>query len=216
MNRIDFRLVLGGLLILAGIVFLLENLGVVALGGLFWGAFLLVCGAGFTTVTLTRPGQWWALIPGVFLLALSGLVFLDFWLPALADRYGGAITLGGLGLAFFAVYLADRLHWWALIPGGILASLAAVDLAPQIESLRRLDSAVILFAGFGLTFLLVFVLPTRGERNTWAIFPALGMLLVSVLIFGSAAALLNIIWPLLIIGLGLVLIGRSLLGRGRA
>jgi hypothetical protein len=42
------------------------------------------------------------------------------------------------------------------------------------------------------------------------------MLLVSVLIFGSAAALLNIIWPLLIIGLGLVLIGRSLLGRGRA
>ncbi|WP_269089290.1 hypothetical protein [Thermus thermamylovorans] len=83
--------------------------------------------------------------------------------------WGGALFLLGAGFGFAGVYAADRGQWWALIPGGILLSLAAVAL---VEGLfPGTDAGFLLFLGLALTFGLLFLL---GHR--WALWPALGVL----------------------------------------
>ena len=41
----------------------------------------------------------------------------------------------GLGLGFCAIWFLHRAHWWALIPGGILALAGLQDLAASGDSM---------------------------------------------------------------------------------
>ena len=98
-----------------GLIFLLWGFGARSVGLLIPGA--LLCGAG----------------PGIFLIEqplrdLGG------------DGRGGVFLLSfalGWGLiTVLSALVSDRPHWWALIPGGLLAvigaSLLAGGLAPQV------------------------------------------------------------------------------------
>jgi hypothetical protein len=46
---------------------------------------------------------------------------------------GRALFLAALSLAFWAVYLTRREQWWAIIPGGALATLALVAALDTIK-----------------------------------------------------------------------------------
>ncbi len=206
------RVLWGGLLIAAGILFLLENLGVIQFADIFWAILMGLGGVFFLSVFLADRNNWWALIPGIILFDLALLVALDAIFPQFAGSVGGALFLAGIGLSFWVIYLIRRDHWWAIIPGGALFTLAAVVIASSLG--YETESGGVLFLGLGLTFGLVALAPTsEGGRMTWAWIPAAALVVIGVLVFGAAANLINYLWPAVLILLGLFLVYRTLSGR---
>jgi hypothetical protein len=69
---------------------------------------------------VNRAEQWWAIIPGGFMLVLALVLALTVTLTRLETL--GAILFVGMGIVFLLVYLlaGKTRHWWALIPAGVL------------------------------------------------------------------------------------------------
>jgi uncharacterized membrane protein HdeD (DUF308 family) len=209
MRKIESRIVIGGILIVAGLLFLLENLDIIQLGELFWGIILISTGVAFLVFFMRKRQHWWALIPGIILLDLGFLLLLQNYAPDFAELYGGGVLFAGIAVSFFAVYAVSPWNWWAIIPGGVMLTLAGITLIePYVEN-QGLGVGGGFFLGLGLTFLLVYILPAPGGRNTWAIFPSAALFLMGILILVSAEELINYIWPTFLILLGVALLARN-------
>ncbi len=96
-----------------------------------------------------------------------------------------------LSLPFILAVAASHKHWWALIPAGIFASTGLVALIsillPEYNYILVGEFSVgvylsLLCLGFAATFLVIWSL--RSQQPTgWAIYPAFGCLLASILAF---------------------------------
>jgi len=203
---IESRLVWGLLLILAGGLFLLQNLGLFPASGLVWSILLALGGGFFISFFVQSREHWWGLIPGITLLAIALLVFLENFFPRVSDFWGGGIVLGGIGIAFLAVYLTNRANWWALIPMGVMLTLAVVSVLDQLSGI---DTGGIFFLGLGATFTLVALLPVEGMQMRWAWIPAGVLLVIGFFISIQSASLLSFVGPAALILAGLFFIFRA-------
>jgi uncharacterized BrkB/YihY/UPF0761 family membrane protein len=98
MRRVGGRIILGTLLIAAGVLSLLQNLTGIQVGGLFWSLLFGIAGVVFLYVWLThRSDNWWDVIPGIVLLSLAMLIALDQLAPTVGGDWGGVIFFGGVG-----------------------------------------------------------------------------------------------------------------------
>lgn len=163
MKRIDFRIVVGAMLVLGGVLALMETLGYLKNAtDLFWSGVFIVAGLAF--LSLLFGGNWWAVFPGFTLVSLGALIIL----PASLENFGGAIFLGGIALSFWYVYFTSRTErWWALIPAGVMTALALVVVVS--ERFEEYSGAVFL-GGIGLAFLMVYF--TNMAERWWALIPA--------------------------------------------
>jgi hypothetical protein len=198
-KRIDWRLMIGALLMAGGAMSLLEVLGVIPRASdLFWG---LAFGAGgvFFLSLFARGGQnWWAAFPGFVMLGIAAGNFL----PVSLEEWDGPLFLFFVGVSFWAVYFtARRARWWALIPGGVLWTLATVN---AFSASTGEEQGAIFFIGLSLTFLLVALL----ARMDWAYFPAAILLVMGVLVGTSYAGWADYVWPIALIGAGLFMVVR--------
>jgi hypothetical protein len=207
MKRSD--LTWGVLLVLGGIVLLLQNLGLFGSAeDLIWTILFALGGAAFLGVFAINRTFWWALIPGFTLLSLSTLMALEQLTPGGSGTWGGSIFLGGIGLSFWAIYLTHPRMWWAIIPGGILVTLAVVaglDGMPAVG----FDTGAIFFGGLALTFGLVYLLPGPTRRMTWALIPAAICAALALVVLTSSAAILEYVWPVALILIGLYFVYRT-------
>lgn len=208
MKTLKSRLMWGVLLIVAGTLFLLENLGLLVLGSA-WGLLFAAAGAVFLVEFFVYREHWWAAIPGFTLAGLAALIGLSAIFPRAHGGLGAGLFMGSIGLGFLAVYLRSRMReWWAIIPGGITFSLGVL-LA--LEPLLPGEAFAGLFMlGIGGTFALVYLLPTGGERMRWALIPAGILGVIGVLIFSASFELINLVWALAFIALGGWLIFRGM------
>lgn len=207
MKWITSRVLWGLLLVAGGVIFLLENLNIIEVSGLFWAVLFAIAGLGFLTGFISDRQHWWALIPGIILLAIGTLIFLDTVSPRATERIGGVIVLGGIGLAFLIVYLVNRANWWALIPAGVMFTLSAVALLEG--TMTGFETGGIFFLGLGLTFLLVALLPTPDGYMRWAFIPAGVLLLIGILMTAAMTQAINFVWPIALIVVGLFLVLRA-------
>ena len=208
MKRLETRILLGLLLIAGGILFLLDSLGVIGVGAILWPALIGVASLVFLFVFLTAPqSNWWAAIPGFVLLGLSATIVLDELAPQVGETWGGSFFLGGIALAFWVIYLTNPENWWAVIPGGVLLTLALI--AGLSEVMEGLEMGGVFFFGLGITFALLALLPTPTGRLTWALIPAIVLLVMGALITAAAAELINYVWPVALILGGLYLLYRA-------
>lgn len=199
MKYTNLRILWGGLLILAGALFMAQNFNIIPdAWRIIWGIFFGIAGGAFLYAYTTDRSQWWPLIPGIALLGLMVLILGDAFFPRFTDDLGGSIFLGAIGLSFWAVYLVNREAWWAVIPAGVMTTLAIVA---GLDSFVR-DSGWIFLVGLGLTFALVGVLPTPAGRMTWAFIPAGVLLVLGLFTSSSLTPFLNYIWPAALIILG--------------
>lgn len=213
MKWFESRILWGSLLVLGGAVILLENLGIVDFGGLFWALLFALGGVVFLSIFFQNRLLWWALIPGVSLLGVGLLIALGELLPNVSDNLGGTIFLGSIAVAFLVIYFLDRKNWWALIPAGVLLTLAAVAGLDQI--LTGEGTGGIFFLGMGATFGLLALLPNPKGPMRWAWIPAGVLALMGFLFLAAAENLFNYIWPaVLILGGGFLML-RGLLPRQR-
>jgi hypothetical protein len=198
------------MLVIGGLILLLESIGILEGSDIFWIAILGITGILFLVALATNPGAWWAAIPGVCLLGIA----LGIGLGAYTNVSGGiigAVILGGIGASFVLVYLLQRSHWWAIIPGGVLITLAIV--AGMEGGDNGLLSGGIFLAGLGLTFALVALLPNQTGRMTWAWIPAGILLLLAGLVFANIGEFFNYIWPVALILGGGFLLWRAMRGQ---
>lgn len=211
MKRFDFRLVVGGILILMGGLLLLQEMGLISGDiSILWASLLIASGLVFIGVFVVNRQHWWALIPGLTLLGVGIIPFL----PAEYTYLAGSIMLGAVGLSFFLIYIFHPVHWWAIIPGGVLLTLSfSAYLAIQIgETLSgiKIDEVVLgsaFFLGLSLTFLLVAILPNPSGRMKWALIPSAALLLVALTAASFRLQQIMIyIWPVALVLTGLYLI----------
>jgi hypothetical protein len=142
------------------------------------------------------------------LISVGLVIGVDQAVGDQSGEWSGAIVVGGIGLSFLLIYLTTRQQWWALIPGGVMLSIACMLVAQQF--LSENGSLGIFFFGLGLTFAAVGMVRTEKGRMKWPWIPA-GILMVVgllLLVTASAANLLPILGPI-----ALVLVGGYLLLR---
>lgn len=200
MKRIDFRILLGILLILGSILGFLELQGILSnASGIFWGIVFGAAALVFLYIFFTSRINWWAAIPG---FTLAGLAVAKF-LPGSLGLDGLAF-LGGIGAGFWAVYFSSRDRWWAIIPGGILVTLGVVSMLS--EQFGWIETGGILLMGLGLTFLAVAVLATM----RWAYIPAVVLLLVGLLIDTQYSSAIQYAWIAVLLLAGGIMIFQAL------
>jgi hypothetical protein len=202
--------VVGGILLVAlGILSLLSNLEIFVGGlDLFWALLFGAGGALFLYVFLSNRENWWAIIPGLVLISIGVLIGLERFAPRGIGDWGGVLVLSGIGLAFWVIYFVKREHWWAIIPGSVMLTLALmIGLTPALESVG-LDTGGFFLMGLGLTFGLLAFLPSPQGRMKWALIPAAVLLVIGLLITAAAAELVQFVGPAALILVGLYLILR--------
>ena len=200
MKLLKSRVLWGILLILVGVLFLLESLAILSLGGA-WAVVFAAAGLIFAYSVIEDRERWWAVIPAMALLGIAALVGLDAFFPGVDGEWGGGIFLGALSISFWIIYIATRREqWWALIPGGVLLALAAaVPLEPYISE-GAFGGLVLL--GIGLTFAIVYALPTPEGRMKWALIPAAILGFIGLTLLAATGGLPNLVWPVLLIVVG--------------
>ena len=210
-GRLSAMTVWGLALLGAAALLLLDRLQLTGDGTLLWGSAFVAAGVVCVAVTRQGPQHWWAAIPAGALLGLGAAVVVDE-LPATAGtEWAGAAFLALASTGFWAVYLRDRRRWWALIPAGVLLTLAGV--AAVEEQLGDDASGALFFLGLALTFALVAMLPADGPPRRWALIPAfvlgaLGVVVVIVAVAGSDV--LAWFWPAAFAVGGITLLALSL------
>ncbi|MFZ5827620.1 MAG: hypothetical protein ACOY94_25230 [Bacillota bacterium] len=202
-NPVDRGTIWGILLVSIGALFLLQTMDIVNFAWqVIIGIGFLIGAAIFGGVFAQDRRQWWAVFPAFALGFIGLMILLDELTPGF--RLGGSLFLGGLGLAFAAVYAAnDRQYFWPIIPAGVLFTLATV--AGLDAMLPWIDTGWVFFGGLAATFALVWW-ETR-QQQRWALIVALacgGM--ATLILIGS---LMRFLFPLALVGIGVYLLTRQ-------
>ena len=206
-RRLLFSVIGGLLLVAAGVILLLSNIGRITVN---WevviGPLLAIGGLVFLLVFISNTEEWWALIPGFILIGVGINTFMGQWMGAIGNRVGGMIFLGFVGLPFFLIYITHQRHWWAIIPGGVLLTMAGITL---VEDNAALEGGLF-FLGLAVTFGLVYLLPKPAGKLIWALYPAGILFLLGILITLGATNLMGYIGPLALLILGGYVLYRTL------
>ena len=199
----------GILLIVIGTLILLQTLDVLRFAiSIVWMVLFAVGGIGFLSFYIADRKHWWALIPGPVLLAIAAVILLGETAPRWENAIGGTLVVGAIAVSFLLIYAFHHEFWWALIPGGVMASVTLVTLIDAFN--LPIDGGIVVLLGIGLTFVLLsFVRSEEGERMWWALIPGGIMLLIGLFVAAEQVALAGYVLPavLLIVGIYFVLRG---------
>lgn len=188
------RMLPGLLLIGLGLLVLFTNLGLSIVGNILTTAIFAGL-AYFVYQNGVRTGR-----QGMKLLAIpiAGLALVTL----LPGRATGALFLALIGLAFAVVWRTDQKHWWAVIPAGAFASLAATA---GLSGLPGNVGGFVFLGGLAATFYALTRL--RVEPQKWAIYPAAAIGAVAALaLFDGGGSWL---FPVILLAAGVVLLARS-------
>lgn len=202
-------LIWGGLLIVFGFLLLADNLDWLGdWDAPVWSLILGAIGLTFLATFASDRRQWWALVPGLVILGVAVAVFLAEQ-DLVAGYIVATIILAGVGLPFLLIFITDRQHWWALIPGMTMLGVAAAIFLEGIGVIGGEAVGGLVVGGISLGFLSIYLMD---RAQWWALIP--GGIMGTVAFFLLLAAAGELVWPLALILLGLLLL-RGSLGGGR-
>jgi hypothetical protein len=185
---------LGPALIGVGIVLLIFNSNLLGnLPALLWLALLVA-----VAISLWIIGSLplWARIAGVVAIYIFAM--------ATTGDLAGVAALGFPAFGFGFLYLLKpKRNWWAIIPGGVLASLALLVLFEAI--FPNWGGEVVMFLGFAATFTTLYLLPAQRGGQRWALYPAIGWIVITVLA-NDPSGNTGFFLPLLLIGAGVMIL----------
>jgi hypothetical protein len=181
-------------------MFLLQSLDVLRGGDLFWGLMFGLVGGLFLSAFWSNRSQWWFLVPGMLFLGIGANLLSQTFLPAnISDALDGLFVLGSLGISFWLIYLISPGNWWAIIPGGVMVSLAVVSVLDVAYPEK--DTGGVFLIGLGLTFAFLAIFPRL--RMKWAYIPALVLVIIGCVTLAAEFSAVSYAWPVLLILAGL-------------
>lgn len=197
-------MIVGVLLVLFGVLSLVQNTGMADfVGTLVWAVAFGTGGAVFLYFFLKHDVHWWASIPAGALLGIAMTIGAEELLPWLPDGIVGSLFLAVLGLGFLAIVLMSRSRWWAIIPGGVLLSVAATVALSDV--LPEGAAGSVLFLGLAATFaVLALMRETPALRRMFI--PAAVLGVIGVLLMTPALHLIGFLGPLTLIIIGIALL----------
>jgi hypothetical protein len=203
---INIRRAFALILIATGVLVLLQTTGVVTgdIGQVISLVLLAALGIFFTTLYFPARRQWFwvALGLGCFSFALGNAVT---FIQALDESYRQVVVLVGLGISILSIYLHNRMNWWAMFPAGLLISLGANQWVEQ--SYPDFASGGVLVIGLGLSFLVLYLVPTPVGRLKFALLPAVILLAIgAAIVIGQPYNISDYLLPGLILLAGVALI----------
>ncbi len=210
MQTQKLNLYFGIVVILLGLYALMMNFRIANLDFEFFLAVALLFAGYFLGRSFIANKSMGTLIPALictlFGLTLLTRVFFDIPVGTLWTLLFWCGTV-----SFAIVYIRHNKNWWAVIPAGVLFTLGTIILTAVYDLLEHDMEAVVLFSGFGLTFLALWVVRKSENQLHWASFPAGAQLLLSLYLFFVNWPGLSTEWlvPALFICVGLVLIAVS-------
>lgn len=207
MKRLSATLIWGIVLVVAGLFLQLKGLGLFGVWGeLIWGALFAAAGIGFLVWFALDLARWWRAIPGFTLLGIGALLILQSR-GVQMEAWSSPLVLSGMALGFWAVLLARREHWWAVIPAGMLTVIAVLlRFWTRLSDDGRL---AVLFGGIGLVFVLLYAIRFGQNDTRWAAIPAGALLLLSLVTVMQMLRLPAVVadwWPILLVAAGIGLI----------
>jgi hypothetical protein len=168
----------GVILILAGGLFLAQNMGYIGeVPEQFWKfIFAALSILFFATYFVNGVHQWGWLFPACITGALAITVSLGE--AGATGEWVGAPILLSIGIPFFVAFLMQpKQNWWALIPSWVFLVLTLIVFLSN-----RLGEDVIgaffMFA-IGLPFLVIFL---ANRKQWWALIPGFVMIVIGVII----------------------------------
>ncbi len=200
----NFNTVFGILLIVAGALLGLQQFGYV--GGnvsdaLFTGLWA-VGAIYFGNLYLRDRMQWWYALVALILAVMTVTNLLDLLIPPVGEVIGGGLFLGAIGAGFLVAYTRQRSNWWAIIPAGVLFTLAIISIVDNFPGALPFESGALLFFGIGLTFLVISLMKIEGQRFSWALIPAVVLIAFGFFVGFGQEQSWRVIWPSLIILFG--------------
>jgi hypothetical protein len=146
-----------------------------------------------------------------------GIVLITIGIGAFAlNAYpeSGSFIVAIIGLGLIGVFMATRAYA-ALVPGAIMAGLG-LGIALTANSTID-DSGALIVGGLGLGFIAIWVLTGLfhvEEHHFWPLIPG-GILLAVGAMLGVGGLAIDLLawWPVLLIAVGVVVLGRELLVR---
>jgi hypothetical protein len=207
MKRVSEAVGWGIFLLLAGVFLLLKNLEVFgSWGDLAWAVLFALAGLIFLVWFFTGTQHWWRAIPAFTLLGIGAGMILA-WRNIELGGWAPSLVLFGMALGFWAILFVRKEHWWALVPAGVLTTVAVLlGLWPRLDAEGRL---AVLFVGIGLMFLLLYIMRYDEHDARWAAVPAGALLLLGVVTLVSALPLPTVVaqwWPVLLVVGGALLV----------
>jgi hypothetical protein len=217
MESAKTSIIAGIVLMVMGLLFLLDRLGIMDSGVYVPAMLFAAVGALFLTLFVRSRDFWWAAIPGSVFLGLAAVIAATQVMPGSA---GGAFLFLFMGAGFAAVYFRQQAFWWALIPAGVLFTLAVIVALPGLQGTAV---AAVLFLGLAATFGVVSAVPVRTSGHTgtmkWPLIPAV-ILGVLGLIFALQATVLLVSLEfavptvMILAGIALLVYAYRIRGRG--
>jgi len=179
-------------------------------GNLIGALFMYSVALPFLVVYLIDRTRRWALIPAAVIALIGTFPLLNL---LIGGDVMGAVVMFLFALPFFFAYFRWKEGWWALIPAGIFASIGLVVVismfVPDNQDLWSGILTGILLLGFSVTFGLLW-LRRASQPTDWAIYPAIGLLVASLLAFVLGRNFQNY-WAIILLVIGILLIVTSLL-----
>ena len=174
--------------------------------------------SGLTNVRVVRLG-WggpggrddrWGISPlGLFLIILGGLLLVETLLPEI--RIVGSALVVAVGVAALARWAVER-RTWALYAGSVLVALGLPGLLSDVGAISGPGWGTL---ALGVAFLWIAVV-RAAERGGWgwqltfgAILAFIGGSQIAVRQVPGLPAPGQIVWPILLLGLGVLLIMRA-------
>jgi len=209
----DRKVWLGVTLILAGILALVHNLGLVDVTAFFiLAVFMVVIGVIATWVYVRNDRSLPLLIIGLVTF-LWGVAIGLFEADLIGFGLQRDLFVLGMALGILAVYFHNERHWWAVIPGGVLGVIAVVDAIEGQFYLSEGIAGFLIFFGIGLVFFYLYLIRDEKNRLSWARYPAFISILVSLFVLYTDSqnrfAQLFVAVALIGLGIGLVLGAKS-------
>lgn len=198
------------------------------------GIALLIVG-GLMLATRMAPGNlffelmWlagYALLASVMWKSLENRVPMQVRIGALGviailaaatlSRLAGFAFLSFISLPFILTYWfsedGPNKKGWALIPAGVLMTVAAT--AGVNSLLPRWDAGTIFLLGMTATFTYIYLLPKEKGGAKWALWPALAWAAITLIANDPTGGLGRWLLPMALIGAGVVVLGWAR-GRGK-
>jgi hypothetical protein len=157
---------------------------------------------------MQRNDQW---VGGAVLIAIGAALLLGQYVGN-----AGQFVLLGLGLVLLVLFAVSR-NPGTLIGGGIVTGLGAGVLVATNTEGDIAGAAVLFGLGFGFIGVwLIGLLMRIPETSFWPLVPGAILILVGMVVLaGSETAVdFELLWPLALIGLGVIVLIGALRGRG--